>query len=105
MKRFGKRERVRLQGGRWYASGSILSCSWLVCLDIFCRFVNSFLGGVVGVGMGGGKVGWFPDLHSLGSRWITALDSGSLLSLVAYLLEIRSAWYLSGGIDASTSRA
>ena len=36
-------------------------------------------------------------LHSAGRHCITALDSGSLFSLIAYLLVMRSTWCLRGG--------
>ena len=103
LNRSGNIECVRLHGGE--LNGSILSWSWLVCFSIFLRFVSGFRAGVGAVGIGGGKVGGLLDLHSLGSLCITALDVGSLLRRVAYLLEISSAWYLSGGMEASISRA
>jgi hypothetical protein len=53
VKRFGKRERERSHGGE--KKGSIHSCSWLECLDIFLRVVAGLLLGAFVVWMGGGR--------------------------------------------------
>ena len=103
MNQSGNSECVCLHGGE--LNESILSWLWLICFSIFLRFVSGFCVGMGAVGIGGGKVGGLLDLHLLGSLCITALDVGSLLRHVAYLLEISSAWYFSGGMEASISRA
>ena len=74
-------------------------------MAIFMRLVRGFLAFVGVVGIGGGEIGGALALQLSGRRCIIGLDGGSLLSRVAYLLVMRSAWYFRGGTEASISRA
>ena len=99
----GKVEAVRSHGGT--RKGSIRSWSGLVYLARFCMVVFGLFLFFGECGSGGGFVGGWFCLQLSGSLCNIELVSGSLLNLIAFRLNVRFAWCLMGGIEASISRA